>query len=102
MLETGYRKPLSSLVMSDKESLKNTLKTHVLMRVKPEIDQFCEGLRMCGILETIRRYSTLMAPYFNYTPVNLTSGVCLVYVVSRLVVFMLNLFSLCRLFQEFV
>ena len=77
MLETGYRKPLSSLAVSDKEAVQKTLKTHLLARVKPEMDQFCEGLDVCGILENIRKYSSLMTSFFIYTPMDLTAGMLL-------------------------
>ncbi len=43
LLETGYRKPLFTLVMAD------TLKAQVLLKVKPELDQFCEGLSTCNV-----------------------------------------------------
>ena len=44
MLETGYKKVLSMLALSDKASLQATLKTHMLLKVKPELDRFMDGL----------------------------------------------------------
>ena len=49
LLETGYRKPFLSLCLSDRTAVANTLKTHVLAKVKPELDQFAEGLSVCGV-----------------------------------------------------
>ena len=74
LLETGYRKPLSSLGLSDKTAVANTLKTHVLARVKPELDQFAEGLSVCGVLEAVRNHPDLMAPFFTHVPVELRAG----------------------------
>lgn len=69
-LETGYRKPLASLVLSDKLSIQRTLKMHVLLRLKPELDQLIEGLKVCGILDSICRYPLLMAQYITHTVVD--------------------------------
>ena len=74
MLETGYRKPLSSLVMLDKAAIQKTLRAHILLKVKPELDQFCEGLKTCGVMESTLQYPSLMAPCFTCTTVNLTGG----------------------------
>ena len=73
--ETGFRKPLSMLVMSDRPVLVNTLKAHILLRVKPELDQFGEGLRLCGVRDGAIRYPKLMAPRFTYVEVDLNTGV---------------------------
>ena len=40
LLETGYRKPLASLQIADKTTIKQTLKAQVLLWVKAEIDQY--------------------------------------------------------------
>ncbi len=74
ILETGYRRPLSTLVMADKTVIIKTLKTHVLLRVKAELDQFCEGLAACGVVEAIRKNAALMSVYFIYSSVTLTAG----------------------------
>ena len=72
LLETGYRKPLTSLQIADKTTIKQTLKAYVLLRVKAEIDQFCDGLRTCEVIEYTRKYPTLMTPQFMQTLVSLT------------------------------
>ena len=74
LLESGYPKPLVSLQMADKTTIKQTLKAQVLLWVKAEIDQFCDGLRTCEVIEYIRKYPTLMAPWFMQTLVSLTPG----------------------------
>lgn len=76
LLETGYRKPLATLNLSDKVGIQKTLKMHTIVRVKPEMDQFLEGLAVCGILEGVQRFSALMAPCFTFAPVDLTAGMC--------------------------
>lgn len=75
ILETGYKKPLSLLVLSDKASLQATLRAQVLLKVKPELDQFMEGLALCGVLDFVRRHPMLMACYFTRSPVDLCTGV---------------------------
>lgn len=75
ILETGYRKALSMLVMPDKPIIENILKAHVLLRVKPELDQFGEGLRLCGVWDSAIRYPELMAHRFTYVEVDLNTGV---------------------------
>ncbi len=73
-LETGYRKPLFTLVMADKTGIIDTLKAQVLLKVKPELDQFCEELSTCNVLEYTRKYPSLKAEQFTLTPVDLTQG----------------------------
>ena len=74
LLETGFRKPLSALVMSDVAVIRRTVKNHMLMRVKAELDQFMKGLAVCGVAHAIRRHPELMAPRFVHTPVQLSRG----------------------------
>ena len=72
VLETGYRKPLR---ISEKAEIASTLKTDVLVRVKPELDQFCDGIKVCGVLEAMMMHPILMAPYFTCTSASpLTKG----------------------------
>ncbi len=56
LLETAFRKPLSTLVMADIDVIQKTLQNHLLMRVKAELDQFLEGLAVCGVGEDFQRY----------------------------------------------
>ena len=74
MLETGFRRPLSTLVMADLCLVVKTVKNHLLMRVKGEMDQFLEGLADCGVGEMVRKHPDLMAPRFLHTDVQLNRG----------------------------
>ena len=67
IIETGYRKPLCRLTMEDVPGLKQTLRDHVLVNVKAELDQFSEGLNTLGVLEKVKKYPSLMSPLFTYT-----------------------------------
>jgi hypothetical protein len=60
--DTGYRKPLR---LWDKSQIASTLKASVLLRVIAEVDDFCEGLRECGVMDSILRYPDLMASCFT-------------------------------------
>ena len=56
LLETGCHKPILKLAVADKAALMNALQNHHgLIYIKPEIDQFCEGLETLGVLESIRK-----------------------------------------------
>ena len=72
--ETGFRRPLSLLTLQDVEGVEATLKSHLLLKVKPELDQLMEGLDLCGVLESINECPALMATYFIYSPQSLTKG----------------------------
>ena len=37
----------------------------VILRSKAELDQFCEGLKSCGVLSAVRQYSDLTRKYFS-------------------------------------
>ena len=41
------------------------LKANVFLRVIPELNQFMEGLKICGLLDIILEYKDLMAPFFT-------------------------------------
>lgn len=65
ILETGFRKGLPLLVIADKESLKSALRDHhTLTKIKPEVDQFMDGLKEVGVLDMIRKYPVLMSKLF--------------------------------------
>ena len=61
--------------MEDKPTIQETLRAHVIFKVKPEIDQFSEGLGTCGVLDAVKKYPSLMAPWFLWRDVELTPGV---------------------------
>lgn len=65
LLETGFRKPLSLLVCEDKASIRTIiLDYHTLVKVKPELDQFADGLQTVGILDEMKKHPVLMASMF--------------------------------------
>lgn len=74
VLDTGYRKPLSSINLGDVEEIERTLRNHVILNVKSELDQFIEGLRICGIHDSVVTYSSFMAASFTPTVVNISKG----------------------------
>ena len=78
LLSTGFRKPLCSLAMEDKECLRSVLLDyHCLLKVKAEMDQFAEGLKSLGVLDMLKRHPDLFSSLFvdgGSTP--LTPGTC--------------------------
>ena len=60
--DTGYRKPL---LVADKAAIARSLQNNVFLRTIPELDQFIEGVKACGVLEKVLEYPGLMAPYFT-------------------------------------
>lgn len=65
LLETGYRKPLCKRTCDDKVALKTAIRDyHTLVKIKPEIDQFADGLKVLNVLEHMKKYPSVMAPLF--------------------------------------
>lgn len=63
ILETGFRKPLPLLIDDDKSTIKAALRDHhTLVKIKPEMDQFMDGLATVGVMEKVKSYPELMAP----------------------------------------
>ena len=55
LCSTGYRKPMESFTLSDKDSLKSSLfNYHLLYKVKSATDQFIQGLETAGIVTALR------------------------------------------------
>ena len=64
LLETGYRNPLRTLICDDKAAIKTAISDyHTLVKIKPEIDQFANGLKVLNVLECMK-YPSMMAPLF--------------------------------------
>ena len=62
-METGYRKPLALLTCDDKPGIKKAIHDyHTLVKIKPELDQFSDGLKMLNVLQTMKMYPSLMSP----------------------------------------
>ena len=76
LLETGYHKPLSTLTVTDVPMLCNALRSHHgIIKVKAELDQFCEGLETLGVLQSVKKHPNLMRPLFVASSyVQLTRG----------------------------
>ena len=50
----------------DKGAIKSSIiDYHSLIKIKPELDQFVDGLKTLGIHEAIKQYPNLMMPYFT-------------------------------------
>ena len=65
ILSTGFRKPLCSLALEDKASLKSILLDyHCMLKVKAEMDQFAEGLKTLGVLDMVKNYPDLFSSLF--------------------------------------
>ena len=65
LLETGYRKPLSTISCEDKPCIKKAVcDYHTLVKIKPELDQFSEGLETLNVLSTMKKYPSLMSSLF--------------------------------------
>ena len=75
LMETGYRKPLSALTLSDRPVIAQTLKNYVFIRVKPEFDQFREGLDVCGVARAVQSHPNLMVHHFVHAPIKLSRGI---------------------------
>ena len=75
LLETGFRKALCHLTTADKPVLKATLRDYLsLIKIKPELDQFSDGLKTLGVLDLIQKYPSLMSPLFIYQQSSLNKG----------------------------
>ena len=63
LLETGFRKPLCLLTMSDREIISSTMRLYyTLVKVKAETDQFMDGLKTLGVLQMVKKFPDLMKP----------------------------------------
>ena len=76
LMETGFKKPLSKLVMNEKSCLRSTLiDFHCILKSKAAIDQLAEGLENLNILYVMRQYPELMRPLFMNPAKPLTAGI---------------------------
>lgn len=76
MQETGYRKALARISLEDREEIVLILRQfYTLVRVKPELDQFIDGLKTLELLDMVREHPQLLRPLFVAgTPVQLSKG----------------------------
>ena len=65
LLETGYRKPVSSLSLQDIPTLRAAIVDyHCLLKAKAAMDQFADSLQVLKVLDLIRKYPELAKPFF--------------------------------------
>lgn len=73
--ETGYRKAVCSLKLSDRPSVIGALLDyHLMIKVKAEMDQFKDGLQTLGYLEILQSNPSLWEDYFINANQPLTTG----------------------------
>ena len=78
--ETGCRKAVCSLKLSDRPALLGALLDYLLMiKVKAEMDQFKEGLQTLGYLEVLQSNPSMWEEYFLDADVPLSTGTCSVH-----------------------
>ena len=72
--ETGFSKPLCLLTMDDREGLKKALRDYTMIKVKAELDQFCDGLKCLGVLDCIKKFPAMMNHFFCKCESKLSKG----------------------------
>ncbi len=72
--DTGYRKPLVNVTVSDKGEVKQILRDNTIIKTKAEIDQFCSGLQTLDVLDMVKKHPSLMSAYFIPQPNVLNKG----------------------------
>ena len=76
LFETGYRKAVCSMTLSDRPAvLSALLDYHLMIKVKAEMDQFKEGLQTLGFLEVVQSDPLLWDEYFLDKSMPLTAGI---------------------------
>ena len=75
LLETGFKKPLTQLELSDKQRVQSLLLNyHCILKVKGEMDQFREGLESLGVMKALSRNASLLKLFFVSPRKTLTAG----------------------------
>ena len=83
VLDTGFRKPLTSLVCTDKYSLMRSIRNfYTILRSKAALDQNMEGLNTLDVQEMIKKYPSYMKPLFVYERKQLSKGTYILLVYS--------------------
>ena len=63
--EAGYTKPITTITITGKFELMNTLKFHyTLYRNMAVLDQLKSGLCVLGVLDAMMKYSSILKPFF--------------------------------------
>jgi quinol-cytochrome oxidoreductase complex cytochrome b subunit len=69
LLQTRFRKPISSLhVFNKQEVIDVIINYHLMMKVKCEMDQFLDGLQTYGLLDKFRKNPSLWKTLFIHSP----------------------------------
>jgi hypothetical protein len=65
LLQTGYKKPITSLTLLDRPNIMSVLfDYHTMGRSKVELDQFGRGLALFGFLEIVKSNPQLWKVYY--------------------------------------
>ena len=65
MLETDYSKPITAITLADRNVISDVLKRyHYMIKVKADIDQFVDGLKLLKINKYISRHPEIMKVFF--------------------------------------
>ena len=74
-LETGYRKAISHLDISEKSDLLSVIiDYHCMLKAKAANDQFLQGLQVTGVLDCVRKFPDIMKSLFCFNKSTLTAG----------------------------
>ena len=69
LVDSGYRKPMTKLIVTDAKDLKLALiNQQCMLKVKAYTDQFIEGHEVLGIMNVIRKYPDIMKEFFVFNP----------------------------------
>lgn len=65
LLETGYRKAFTTVTLTDRQDLLQTLREYYTMiRGKVELDQYVEGLVDLNLRGLVQQYPQILKPLF--------------------------------------
>ena len=75
LIQTGFRKAISSLTLDDVENVSSALiDFHCMLKVKAAMDQFRDGLKCLGLLYMLEENPSLWKPLFVSSGTPLTAG----------------------------
>ena len=74
LLETGFTRLPQDLGVADKDDITTSLKQyHCMIKLKAEMDQFCEGLDKLNVLKCVREHPVVMKELLILCVVNWTN-----------------------------
>ena len=75
LYSTGFKKPLNSITIMDRDDLLHVLVDfHLMSKVRSEMDQFTKGLCTFNFISKMKESPSLWKPYFVYVNEELTAG----------------------------